>query len=97
MLLGETKMVTGSRSSPPAGTLSSVSPSSKYAMSVIAPTGSSIQCACTRAPPVLICSDESAATACSIVVSAPSSLISAHANGLSSGWPSSGSDCQVHD
>ena len=72
------------------------SPSAKYAMSVIAPTGSSTQCAWTRAP-VLIASDESAATACRRAVSAPSSLISAHANGLSSGCPSSGSDCQVHD
>ena len=63
---------------------------------MIAPTGSSAQCACTRAP-VLIASAEPASTACSSGVSAPSSLISAHANGRSSGWPSSGSGCQVHD
>ena len=63
---------------------------------MIAPTGSSTQCTCTRAP-VLIASDEPASTACSSGVSAPSSLISAHANGRSSGWPSSGSGCHVHD
>ena len=38
-----------------------------------------------------------ASTACISGVSAPSSLISAQANGRSSGWPSSGSGCQVHD
>ncbi len=65
-------------------------------MSVIAPTGSSAQCACTR-PPVLMASEDVASTACSSGVSAPSSLISAQANGRSSGWPSSGADCQVHD
>ena len=65
-------------------------------MSVIAPTGSSAQCTCTRAP-VLIASGDPASTACSSGVSAPSSLISAQANGRSSGWPSSGSGCHVHD
>ena len=65
-------------------------------MSVIAPAGSSAQCTCTRAP-VLIASDDPASTACSSGTSAPSSLISAQANGRSSGCPSSGSGCQVHD
>src|SRR6188508_2324045 len=90
-------MVTGPRSSELDGdSASSSSPSAKYAISVIAPAGSSAQCTCTRAP-VLITSDEPASTACNRAVSAPSSLISAHANGLSSGCPSSGCDCQVHD
>lgn len=65
-------------------------------MSVIAPTGSSTQRAQTRAP-VWIFSAKTASTACSSAVSAPSSLINAHANGRSSGWPSTGSDCHVHD
>ena len=65
-------------------------------MSVIAPAGSSTQCACTRAP-VLMASGPSASTACSIGVSAPSRRISAHANGRSSGCPSNGWDCHVHD
>ena len=56
--VGTTSMVTGSRSSAlGSGTASAWSPSAKYAMSVIAPTGSSTQCACTRAP-VLIASAE---------------------------------------
>ena len=42
---------------PRRGTSSAVSPNAKYAMSVIAPTGSSTQCTCTLAP-VLIASDE---------------------------------------
>ena len=65
-------------------------------MSVIAPTVSSAQCTCTRAP-VLIASGVPASTAWIIGVSAPSSLTSAQANGRSSGWPSSGSGCQVQD
>ena len=89
-------MVTGSRSSVASGTDSASSPGAKYAMSVIAPAGSSAQCACTRAP-VLIDSAEPTSTACSNGVSAPSSLISAQANGRSSGCPSNGSGCQVHE
>ena len=62
----------------------------------MAPTVSSAQCTCTRVP-VLIFADSPASTACISGVSAPSSLISAQANGRSSGWASSGSDCQVQD
>jgi len=40
--------------------------------------------------PVRMASADPASTACSIAVSAPSSRISAHANGCASGWPSSG-------
>ncbi len=65
-------------------------------MSVIAPTVWSTQCACTRVP-VLMASEDPASTACSSGVSAPSRVISAQPNGRSSGWPSSGSDCHVHD
>ena len=65
-------------------------------MSVMAPTVSSAQCTCTRAP-VRILSGSPTSTACSSGVSAPSSLISAHANGRSSGWPSTGSDTQAQD
>src|SRR6478609_620800 len=97
--VGTTSIVTGSRSSVDSvesSTDSSTSLSSKYAMSVIAPTVSSAQCTCTRAP-VLMASDEPASTACSMAVSAPPSFTSAHANGRSSGWPSNGSGCHVHD
>ena len=65
-------------------------------MSVIAPTGSSAHWTCTREPERMA-SGLPASTACISGVSAPSSLISAQANGRSSGWPSSGSGCQVQD
>ncbi len=45
--------------------------------------------------PVRIAATDPASTACSITVSAPSSRISAHANGCASGWPSSGRG--IHD
>ncbi len=52
MLLGDTKMVTGSRSSEDGSTDSSVSPSAKYAIIGDRAAGlSSIQCACTPARP----------------------------------------------
>src|SRR5271163_1311388 len=88
-------MVTGSCSLGGASGSAS-SPSLKYAMSLMAPTVSSAQCTCTRAP-VLMASEVPASTAWIIGVSAPSSLISAQANGRSSGWPSSGSGCHVQD
>ena len=44
--------------------------------------------------PVRMAAADPASTACSIAVSAPSSRISAQANGLVSGWPSSGSGIQ---
>ena len=44
--------------------------------------------------PVRIAAADPASTACSIAVSAPSSRISAQANGSASGWPSSGSGIQ---
>ena len=44
--------------------------------------------------PVRMAAAEPASTACSIAVSAPSSRISAQANGSASGWPSSGSGIQ---
>ncbi|SHW17799.1 Uncharacterised protein [Mycobacteroides abscessus subsp. abscessus] len=81
-----------------AGAAAVFSPSAKYAISVMAPTVSSAQTACTRAP-VVIPAEPAAptSTACSKEVSAPSSLISAQANGLASGCPSSGSGCQDQD
>ena len=45
--------------------------------------------------PVRMAAAEPASTACSIAVSAPSSRISAQANGCSSGWPASGAG--AHD
>ncbi|CKR55851.1 Uncharacterised protein [Mycobacterium tuberculosis] len=64
----------------------------------MAPTGWSAQCACTRAP-VWMAEGPAVptSTACISKVSAPSSLISAQANGRSRGWPASGSGCQVQD
>ena len=44
--------------------------------------------------PVRMAAAEPASTACSIAVSAPSSRISAQANGSASGWPASGSGIQ---
>ena len=44
--------------------------------------------------PVRMAAADPASTACSIAVSAPSSRISAQANGSVSGWPSSGSGIQ---
>ncbi len=96
---GVTTMVTGSLSPSDSATASagsSSSPGLKYAMSVMAPTGSSTQCTCTRVP-VLMALGSPASTAWISGVSAPSSLISAQAKGRSSGWPSIGSGCQVHE
>ena len=59
LIPASTRIFTGSRSSVVSATGSASSPNAKYAMSVIAPTGSSTQCACTRAP-VLIASGDSA-------------------------------------
>ncbi len=45
--------------------------------------------------PVRMAAADPASTACSIAVPAPSSRISAQANGCGSGWPSSGCAIQV--
>ena len=58
------------------------------------PAGRSAHRGRTRSP-VRMAEAEPASTACSIAVSAPSSRISAQANGSASGWPSSGSG--IHD
>ena len=58
------------------------------------PAGRSAHRGRTRIP-VRIAPGDPASTACSIAVSAPSSRISAQANGCASGWPSSGSG--IHD
>ena len=63
----------------------------------MAPTVSSAQCTCTRVPVRIASGFAAQSTACISGVSAPSSLISAQAKGRSSGWPSSGSGCQVQD
>jgi hypothetical protein len=57
------------------------------------PAGASAHRARTRMP-VRIAAAVPASTACSIAVSAPSSRISAQANGCSSGWPSIGRAAQ---
>ncbi len=44
--------------------------------------------------PLCMASADPASTACNSPVSAPSSRISAQANGRSSGWPSTGTGCQ---
>jgi hypothetical protein len=97
VLYGDSNMVTGSRSSTASATASDSSPGTKQLMSVIAPTGSATQWACTRSPVVTPPGSPPVSTACSSAVSAPSSLISAQANGRSRGWPSSGWGCQVHE
>ena len=58
------------------------------------PAGRSAHRGRTRSP-VRIAAAEPASTACSIAVSAPSSRISAQANGSASGCPASGSG--IHD
>ena len=65
------------------------SPGSKQAMSRMLPTRSSAHRGRTRIP-VRIAAGDPASTACSSAVSAPSSRISAHPNGRSSGCPASG-------
>ena len=47
--------------------------------------------------PVRMAAAEPASTACSIAVSAPSSRISAQANGCASGWPASGAGAHDQD
>ncbi len=74
----------------------SVSAGAKQAMSVICPTGDSTQRARTRMP-VLISVGAATSTACSRLVSAPSSRISAQAKGRSNGWPSTGAPTHDHD
>ena len=59
------------------------------------PAGASAHRARTRMP-VRIAAAVPASTACSRAVSAPSSRISAQANGCSSGWPSIGRAAQDH-
>ena len=58
------------------------------------PAGLAAHRARTRLP-VVIAAGDPASTACSMVVSAPSSRISAQANGCASGCPSSGSATHV--
>src|SRR5207247_834049 len=69
---------------------------SKHSMSWILPSRSARQRARTRKP-VFMVSSEPAATACNIAVSAPSSLISAHANGFCRGLFLRGSFTHAHD
>ncbi len=66
---------------------------SKQAMSLMPPAGRAAHRGRTRSP-VRMAAAEPASTACSIAVSAPSSRISAQANGSASGWPASGSGIQ---
>ena len=66
---------------------------SKQAMSRMLPTRLADHRGRTRRPARIAAADP-ASTACSIAVSAPSSRISAQANGPASGWPSSGSGIQ---
>src|SRR5207249_2239345 len=68
---------------------------SKHSMSWMRPSRSARQRARTRIP-VFMFASEPASTACSIVVSAPSSLISAHANGFCNGLFLRGSFTQAH-
>ena len=89
----------GTRSAPRPGHRSAALPAgpshgSKQAMSLMLPAGRSAHRGRTRSP-VRMAEAEPASTACSIAVSAPSSRISAQANGSASGWPSSGSG--IHD
>src|ERR1700753_3365577 len=66
---------------------------SKQVMSLMLPVRAAAHRGRTRSP-VRMAAAEPASTACSSAVSAPSSRISAQANGTASGWPSSGSGIQ---